>query len=103
VKSIMNRSSEKRYLSIQLTCSSRASSILSFHVETRVSISLRCSTSAMLARSAFCMKNYVSVIKMKNLAKAVNDHELGMIVCNCTPMHVDGFEKHRSTSKALFK
>ena len=49
----------------QQTCSSNASSILSFHVETRASISLCFSTSAMLARRAFCMKNYLSVLEVE--------------------------------------
>jgi len=49
----------------QQTCSSKASSILSFHVETRASISLCFSTSAMLARRAFCMKNYLSVLEVE--------------------------------------
>ena len=49
----------------QQTCSSKASSILSFHVETRASISLCFSASAMLTRRAFCMKNYLSVLEVK--------------------------------------
>ena len=49
----------------QQTCSSKASSILSFHVETRASISVCFSASAMLARRAFCMKNYLSVLEVK--------------------------------------
>ena len=51
------------------TCSSKACSILSFHVETRASISLCCSTSAMLARRAFCIKSYLSVFKMRSKNK----------------------------------
>ena len=51
------------------TCSSKACSILSFHVETRVSISLCCSTSAMLERRAFCIKSYLSVFKTRSKDK----------------------------------
>jgi hypothetical protein len=86
----------------------------------------------MLARSAFCMKNCMSVLdnnsarsafcmkkgiplscsfvsgsssQMKNLAKTVNDHQLGVIVCTHADVHVhvDGFEKYRSTSRALLQ
>jgi hypothetical protein len=49
----------------QQTCSSKASSILSFHVETQASISLCFSTLAMLARRAFCMKNYLSILEVE--------------------------------------
>jgi hypothetical protein len=51
------------------TCSSKACSILSFHVETRASISLCCSTSAILARRAFCIESYLSVFKTRSKDK----------------------------------
>jgi hypothetical protein len=50
----------------QQTCSSKAISILSFHVETRASISLCFSTSAMLARRAFCKKNSLLVLEVED-------------------------------------
>jgi hypothetical protein len=65
-------------------------------------------------RSAFCKKKGIplscsfisgSSSQMKNLAKTVNDHQLGVIVCTCADVqvHVDGFEKYRPTSRALLQ
>jgi hypothetical protein len=66
----------------QQTCSSKALSILSFHVETRASISLCFSTSAMLARRAFCIENYLSVLHVEEKGKFMTQTKIKAPVCN---------------------
>jgi hypothetical protein len=85
----------------QQTCSSKTSSILSFHVETRASISLCFSTSAMLARRAFCMKNYqfCQFWKLKRKDKYRTQLKIKVRTCNLDSRNQQAkwsFQTHKS-------